>query len=132
MKLRGFDVLIPVDTTKQSSLKKYMGLLASAPSFVMWMTRHKEGTSTKVCMDFLTKLRRTTRADQKIGMFGFYWGRKYAIRAGLKSNMIELDRKKVPLVDAVVVCIRVIWLFRMMLRTWLCLLVIGGAWTILL
>jgi dienelactone hydrolase len=94
--------LIPVDTVKQSALKKYTGLLASAPSFVMWMARHKDGPTNKVCMDFLKKLRRATPTNQKIGMVGFCWGGRYAIRAGLESNMIDIDGKKVPLVDAVV------------------------------
>jgi len=53
-------------------------------------------------MDFLQALRRATPKNQKIGMVGFCWGGRYAIRAGLESNMIEKDGKKVPLVDAVV------------------------------
>jgi dienelactone hydrolase len=100
--LKVADLLIPVDTKKQSTLGKYTGLLASAPSFVMWMTRHKVAPTTKVCLDFLEKLRRTTPTTQKIGMVGFCWGGKYAIRAGLESNMIKVDGKKVPLVDAIV------------------------------
>lgn len=35
-------------------------------------------------------------------MVGFCWGGKYALRAGLESNMIEKEGKKVPLVDAIV------------------------------
>jgi dienelactone hydrolase len=35
-------------------------------------------------------------------MAGFCWGGKYAIRAGLESNMIEVNGEKKPLVDAVV------------------------------
>jgi dienelactone hydrolase len=100
--LKVADLLIPVDPKKQSTLGKYTGLLASAPSFVMWMTRHKVAPTSKVCMDFLEKLRRATPTSQKIGMVGFCWGGKYAIRAGLESNMIEIDGKKVPLVDAIV------------------------------
>lgn len=100
--LKVADLLIPVDPKKQSKLGKYTGILASAPAFVVWMTRHKEGHTSRVCMDFLQKLRQTTPPSQKIGMVGFCWGGKYAIRAGLKSNMIELHGKKVPLVDAVV------------------------------
>ncbi|KIX92447.1 uncharacterized protein Z520_11767 [Fonsecaea multimorphosa CBS 102226] len=99
--LKTADVLLPVDAKKQSTLAKYTGLLARAPNLVMWMQRHKEGPSNKVCMDFLQALRRSTSASQKIGMVGFCWGGKYAIRAGLESNMIEVDGKKVPLVDAV-------------------------------
>lgn len=102
VKLKVADLLIPVGTKKQSSLKKYTGLLASAPSFVLWMTRHKEGPTTQICMDFLEKLRRATPVEQKIGMAGFCWGGKYAIRAGLESSMIEIDGKKISLVDAVV------------------------------
>ena len=100
--LKVADLLIPVDASKQGTLSKYTGLLASAPSFIMWMTRHKEGPTHKVCMDFLEALRRATHTTQKIGMVGMCWGGRYAIRAGLEKNMIELDGKKVPLVDAVV------------------------------
>ena len=96
------DAVIPVDAAKQSTLSKYTGLLASAPSFIMWMTRHKEAPTNKVCMDFLQALRRATPKSQKIGMVGFCWGGRYALRAGLESNMIEIEGKKVPLVDAVV------------------------------
>ena len=96
------DLLIPVDMAKQSTLAKYTGMLACAPSFVMWMTRHKKAPTDKVCMDFLQALKRATPRSQKIGMVGFCWGGKYAIRAGLESNMIEIDGGKVPLVDAAV------------------------------
>jgi len=95
------DLLIPADAAKQSSFSKYTGMLASAPSFIMWMMRHKQGPTDKVCMDFLRELRRATPNTQKIGMAGFCWGGRYAIRAGLESNMIEIGGKKVPLVDAV-------------------------------
>jgi dienelactone hydrolase len=96
------DLLIPTDAAKQSAFAKYTGILARAPSFVMWMTRHREAPTNKVCMDFLQALRRATPRSQKIGMVGFCWGGKYAIRAGLESNMIEIDGGKVPLVDAAV------------------------------
>lgn len=100
--LKVADLLIPVDAAKQSTIGKYTGLLACAPSFVLWMTRHKEAPTNKVCMDFLRALRRATPRSQKIGMAGFCWGGKYAIRAGLESNMIDIDGGKVPLVDAAV------------------------------
>ncbi|ETS77287.1 hypothetical protein PFICI_11161 [Pestalotiopsis fici W106-1] len=101
--LKMADLLIPVDAANQSTLCKYTGLLASAPSFVLWMTRHKAGPTDKTCMDFLRSLRRATPRTQKIGMVGFCWGGRYAIRAGLTSNMLEMDgAEKVPLVDAVV------------------------------
>jgi dienelactone hydrolase len=96
------DVLLPVDASKQSTLAKYGGMLAKVPSFMMWMTRHKEGPTNDTCMEFLRKLRRATPATQKIGMVGFCWGGKYAIRAGKKSNMIEVNGVKKPLVDCVV------------------------------
>jgi dienelactone hydrolase len=96
------DLLIPVDAANQSSLVKYTGILARAPSFIMWLTRHKEGPTHKTCMDFLESLRRETPKTQKIGMVGMCWGGRYAIRAGLENNMIEMDGAKVPLVDAVV------------------------------
>jgi dienelactone hydrolase len=100
--LKVADLLVPVDASKQSTFGKYTGLLASAPSFVMWMTRHKDGPTNKTCMDFLESLRRATPKTQKIGMAGMCWGGRFAIRAGLKSNMIEIDGTKVPLVDAAV------------------------------
>lgn len=100
--LKFADVAIPVDAARQSTLAKYTGLLASAPSIVMWLMRHKQGPTNKVCMDFLEALRRATPRNQKIGMAGYCWGGRYAIRAGLESHMIELDGQKVPLVDAAV------------------------------
>jgi len=100
--LKVADLLIPVDAAKQSTVGKFTGLLAKAPSFVMWMTRHKEGPTNKVCMDFLAALRRATPSTQKIGMVGFCWGGRYAIRAAKKSNMIDIEGREVPLVDAVV------------------------------
>ena len=102
MALKIADVLIPVDAAKQSTLSKYTGMLASAPGFVMWLTRHKDGPTNKVCMDFLQKLRSATLGKQKIGMVGFCWGGRYAIRAGQEKNMIAVDGKTVPMVDAVV------------------------------
>jgi dienelactone hydrolase len=96
------DVLIPVDAAKQSSVGKYTGFLASTPSFLMWTTRHKVEGTNKICMDFLGALRCATPTSQKIGIVGFCWGGKYAIRAGLEKNMIQVDGKKVPLVDAAV------------------------------
>ncbi|KKK17017.1 hypothetical protein ARAM_003403 [Aspergillus rambellii] len=96
------DHLIPVDPSKQSTFSKYTGLLASAPAFLMWQRRHREGPTDKVCMEFLQALRRATPQTPKIGMVGFCWGGKYAVRAGLESNMVEVDGAKVPLVDAVV------------------------------
>lgn len=100
--LKFADVAIPVDASKQGAFAKYTGLLTQLPAFLMWMGRHKQAHCEKVCMDFLAALRRATPRSQKIGMTGFCWGGKYAIRAGLESNMIELEGAKVPLVDAVV------------------------------
>ncbi|RYP06948.1 hypothetical protein DL764_002835 [Monosporascus ibericus] len=40
--LKVADLLIPVDEAKQSTLRKYTGLLATAPSFLMWMMRYKK------------------------------------------------------------------------------------------
>ena len=102
MPLKVADLLIPTDAAHQSTLRKYGGLLASGPSFAMWMTRHKEAPTHKTCMDFLGALRQATPSSQKIGIVGFCWGGKYALRAGLEGNMIEKNGKKVPLVDAVV------------------------------
>ena len=102
LSLQVADLLIPVNAAKQSTLGKYTGLLAKAPSFLMWTTRHKVGPTTKVCMDFLAALRRDTPRTRKIGIVGFCWGGKYAVCAGLKSNAIEVGGEKVPLVDAAV------------------------------
>jgi dienelactone hydrolase len=77
------DLLIPVDAAKQSSLAYYTGLLARAPSFALWLMRHKEGPTHDSCMEFLQQLRRATPTGRKIGMVGFCWGGRYAIRAGL-------------------------------------------------
>jgi dienelactone hydrolase len=96
------DILIPVDAKHQSKLGKYTGLLASAPSFIMWLGRHKPGPTNKTCMDFLQALRLATPLTQNIGIVGFCWGGKYALRAGLESSMIEKEGQKVPLVNAVV------------------------------
>lgn len=100
--LKVADVLLPVDASKQSTFAKYTGILASMPTFLMWMTRHKAGPTEKICMDFLGSLRRGTPKEQKIGMVGMCWGGRYAIRAGLESNNIDIDGKKVPLIDAAV------------------------------
>lgn len=100
--LKRVDTLIPVDARRQSTLSKYTGLLAMLPSFIAWQGRHKFKTTDKVCMDFLRELRRAAPTSKKIGMVGFCWGGRYALRAGREENMIELEGKKVPLVDAVV------------------------------
>ncbi|KAH8723267.1 hypothetical protein GQ44DRAFT_774315 [Phaeosphaeriaceae sp. PMI808] len=97
------DALIPVDAAKQSTLAKYTGILAGMPSFLLWMTRHKAGPTNDICMTFLEKLRRSTSASGiKIGMAGFCWGGRYAIRAGLEEHAIEIEGTKTPLVDAIV------------------------------
>lgn len=101
--LKVADIMIPVDASKQSSLSKYSGMLASAPSFVLWAMRHKEGPTHQICVDFLESLRRATPRTRKIGMVGFCWGGRYAIRAGQESSMIDMDGVKVPLIDAVAV-----------------------------
>lgn len=100
--LKVADALLPVDATKQSTFAKYSGILANMPTFLMWMTRHQQGPTNQICMDFLGSLRRATPASQKIGIVGMCWGGKYAVRAGLQSNMIEIDGVKKPLVDAAV------------------------------
>lgn len=100
--LRVADLMIPTDDTKLGTISKYTGLLASAPSFVMWSMRHKQGPTDKTCMDFLASLRRATPKNQKIGIVGMCWGGRYALRAGLESKKIDIDGTKTPLVDAIV------------------------------
>ncbi|KAK0623759.1 dienelactone hydrolase [Immersiella caudata] len=95
------DVLIPVDVKKQSTLSKYSGLLARMPSYLMWSGRHKDEKTNTVCMEWLEKLRKA-EPERKIGMVGFCWGGKYALRAGQEKYVVEVDGKKRPLVDAVV------------------------------
>ncbi|KAF1914226.1 hypothetical protein BDU57DRAFT_500363 [Ampelomyces quisqualis] len=100
--LKVADALIPVDAAAQSTFSKYTGILTSMPTFLMWLARHKAGPTDAVCMEFLTKLRKDTPSTRKIGMVGFCWGGRYAIRAGLASNMIDIDGTKKPLIDAAV------------------------------
>ncbi|KAF3919557.1 hypothetical protein ABW20_dc0102424 [Dactylellina cionopaga] len=102
MTLKFADVAIPVDQAKQSSLSFYTGLLALAPSLVMWMTRHKAGPTTQICMDFLGALKRETPKTQKIGIVGFCWGGRYAFQAAQEKHMIKIGEESVPLVDAAV------------------------------
>jgi dienelactone hydrolase len=99
--LKVADALLPVDATAQSTFSKYTGLLASMPTFLMWRSRHKHADVDKTCMDFLASLRRAT-PDKKIGMVGFCWGGRYAIRAGMSSNCISINGTTKPLIDAVV------------------------------
>lgn len=102
MSIKIADVLLPVDATKQSTFAKYSGILASMPSLLMWMARHKAVNEDKICVDFLTALRRATPASRKIGMVGFCWGGKYTLRAARECNIIDVNGEKKPLVDAVV------------------------------
>ncbi|KAH7407189.1 Alpha/Beta hydrolase protein [Cadophora sp. MPI-SDFR-AT-0126] len=96
------DLLLPVDEKKLGTFSKYTGILASAPTFVLWMLRHKASDTDRDCMEFLEKLRRDTPKERRIGMVGMCWGGRYAIRAGLESKMIERDGVKIPLIDAAV------------------------------
>jgi len=100
--LKVADVMIPVDASKQSTFAKYTGLLASMPTFLAWMARHKHAPTDRVCVEFLQKLRRDTPRGRKIGMVGFCWGGRYAVRAGRASSAVEVGGERVPLVDAVV------------------------------
>lgn len=71
------------------------------PTFIMWRTRHKHADVEKTCIDFLSSLRRAT-PDKKIGMVGFCWGGRYAIRAGMAQHRISINETATPLIDAVV------------------------------
>jgi dienelactone hydrolase len=96
------DALLPVNAAAQSTFAKYTGMLASLPTFLMWQRRHGKTETEKVCFDFLRELRRATPSQRKIGMVGFCWGGRFALRAGLESSMMEIDGVKKPLVDAIV------------------------------
>ena len=98
------DLLLPVDEKALGAFSKYTGILASAPSFVLWKMRHKATETDRECMEFLEKLRRDDGVlkGKKVGMVGMCWGGRYAIRAGLESKMIGRDGEKVPLIDAAV------------------------------
>ncbi|KAF2820343.1 alpha/beta-hydrolase [Ophiobolus disseminans] len=100
--LKVADALLPVDAAKQSTFSKYTGILGSMPEFLMWQRRHKVADCDNTMVEFLSSLRRATPAHQKIGMVGYCWGGKYAIRAGLESNMIEVNGERKSLVDAIV------------------------------
>jgi dienelactone hydrolase len=52
-------------------------------------------------MEWLGKLRKA-EPGKKIGMVGFCWGGRYALRAGQEKSTVEVEGKKTPLVDAVV------------------------------
>lgn len=102
MCLKFADVAIPVDKAKQSNLSFYTGLLASAPSLVTWMMRHKFEPTNKTCMDFLRDLRVATPPNVKIGIAGFCWGGRYAVRAGKDEYKVDVAGSKRHLVDAIV------------------------------
>lgn len=102
VKLEIADVLIPVDAASQSMLSKFTGILANAPSFLLWRSRHSHSATDKTCMEFLRKLREANAPGHKIGMVGMCWGGRYALRAARESNMLDVAGTKVPLVDAVV------------------------------
>src|ERR1700750_485338 len=47
--LKFADVAIPADASKQSTMSKFTGLLATMPSVLMWFTRHGHGSTDKIC-----------------------------------------------------------------------------------
>ncbi|KAL6710217.1 hypothetical protein ACN47E_009163 [Coniothyrium glycines] len=100
--LKAADALLPVDAAQQSTLAKYTGILASMPAFLMWMLRHRAADEDRLCVDFLSRLRRATPEGRKIGMVGFCWGGKYALRAARECNVLDVHGEEKPLVDAVV------------------------------
>jgi dienelactone hydrolase len=53
-------------------------------------------------MAFLKALRESTPLDKKIGISGFCWGGRYAVRAAQKTAGVIIDDRSVPLVNAAV------------------------------
>ncbi|KAK6539353.1 hypothetical protein TWF694_009583 [Orbilia ellipsospora] len=102
MSLSLANVLIPVSKAKQSGLSFFTGLLGNLPSAVMWMQRHKAGPTTETCVNFFQELRKETYGKLKIGMVGMCWGGRYSFQMAQEKHMIEIEGKKVPLVDAAV------------------------------
>ncbi|CAI6340889.1 unnamed protein product [Periconia digitata] len=108
------DLLIPVDAKNQSTLGKYTGLLANVGSFLLWKQRHGFEETDEICMQFLGEVRREFARKEKeegrtwkVGMVGYCWGGKYAIRAAREENMLQIgdekeEKKWVPLIDAAV------------------------------
>jgi hypothetical protein len=100
MSLKFADVAIPVDASKQSSLSKFTGLLATVPGLLLWMSRHKQEPTDKICMDFLGALRRDTPRTRKIGIVGFCWQVLYSTNViyadyltGAESMPFELGKR---------------------------------------
>ncbi|KAK0383349.1 hypothetical protein NLU13_9262 [Sarocladium strictum] len=102
MGLKLADIAIPIDKSQQSSLSYYTGLLAHVPTMVAWNLRNKFEPTNKTCMDFLKALREQTPLKKKIGIVGFCWGGRYAIRAAKREYTVKVDGQEVPLVNAAV------------------------------
>ncbi|PVI02965.1 hypothetical protein DM02DRAFT_612606 [Periconia macrospinosa] len=106
VKLALADLLIPVDEKKQSTFGKYTGLLANSIDFLKWTRRHKAKETDELCMKYLGDIRREFSnkdgKEWKIGMVGYCWGGRYTLRAAREENKIEVQGKKVPLIDAAV------------------------------
>ena len=104
-------------SAKQSTLGKYTGLLVQAPSFMMWMGRHKFRAYRPGLHGILAKVatwRARTRRLEWSASAGVA-GMRFA--AGLEKNMIESGGNKVPLVDCCCcLCIQAIWSCQLMSR----------------
>lgn len=78
---------------------KHVGMLASALDLILCMRCYTFVPTETICITFVKASGLTTPDSTKIG---FRWDGGLALRAGLKSNMVERDGKKIELIDTIV------------------------------